>query len=129
MAAVPARRREQEHGDGAGEAGRGSRGPGSQALRRELVDTKIGVTYIAPRGIKTPMNNDNTVAMWAKTGNKMDDAETVAKIVVNALIAEKQEVFIGQPQTFFAWLNGVAPKLVNIGLKKQTGLAKHFLKN
>ena len=57
----------------------------SQALRRELVDTNIGVTYIAPRGIKTPMNDANTVAMWAKSGNKMDDAETVASIVVNAL--------------------------------------------
>ncbi|MGB2832630.1 MAG: SDR family NAD(P)-dependent oxidoreductase, partial [Methylotenera sp.] len=29
----------------------------SQALRRELVDTSIGVTYIAPRGIKTAMND------------------------------------------------------------------------
>ena len=100
----------------------------SQALRRELVDTNIGVTYIAPRGITTPMNDANTVAMWAKTGNKMDDAETVANIVVNALEKEKQEVFIGQPQSFFAWLNGAAPKMVNIGLKKQTALAAPFLK-
>jgi short-subunit dehydrogenase len=99
----------------------------SQALRRELVDTNIGVTYIAPRGIKTPMNDANTVAMWEKSGNKMDDAETVANIVVNALEKEKQEVFIGQPQSFFAWLNGVAPKMVNIGLKKQTALAAPFL--
>jgi short-subunit dehydrogenase len=99
----------------------------SQALRRELVNTNIGVTYIAPRGIKTPMNDANTVAMWAKTGNKMDDAETVANIIVNALEKEKQEVFIGQPQSFFAWLNGVAPKAVNLGLKKQTALAAPFL--
>jgi short-subunit dehydrogenase len=99
----------------------------SQALRRELVDTKIGVTYIAPRGIKTPMNDANTMAMWAKTGNKVDDAETVADIIVNALEKEKQEVFIGQPQSFFAWLNGIAPKIVNIGLKKQTALAAPFL--
>lgn len=99
----------------------------SQALRRELVNTKIGVTYIAPRGIKTPMNDANVLAMWGKSGNKMDDAETVANIVVNALEKEKQEVFIGQPQSFFAWLNGVAPKMVNIGLKKQTTLAAPFL--
>lgn len=100
----------------------------SQALRRELVDTNIGVTYIAPRGIKTTMNDANTTAMWDKTGNQMDDAETVAKIIVNALEKEKQEVFIGQPQSFFAWLNGVLPKAVNIGLKKQTALAAPFLK-
>ncbi len=99
----------------------------AQSLRRELVNTKIGITYIAPRGIATPMNDANTVAMWAKTGNKMDDAETVANIVIKAIEAEKQEVFIGQPQSFFAWLNGVAPMLVNIGLKKQTALAAPFL--
>jgi short-subunit dehydrogenase len=98
----------------------------SQSLRRELVNTNIGVTYIAPRGIKTPMNDANTQAMWAKNGNKMDEPETVANIVVKAIEAEKQEVFIGQPQTFFAWLNGVAPKMVNIGLKKQTALAAPF---
>lgn len=99
----------------------------SQSLRRELTDTKIGVTYIAPRGINTTMNNKNTVDMWNKTGNKMDDPETVAKIVVKALEAEKQEVFIGQPQSFFAWLNGTLPRAVNMGLKKQTALAAPFL--
>lgn len=99
----------------------------SQALRRELVNTKIGVTYVAPRGIATPMNDANTVAMWEESGNKLDGPETVANIVVQALEKEKQEVFIGQPQSFFAWLNGIAPKLVNIGLKKQTALAAPFL--
>jgi hypothetical protein len=47
--------------------------------------------------------------------------------VVEALEKEQQEVFIRQPQSFFAWLNGVAPMLVNIGLKKQTALAAPFL--
>lgn len=100
----------------------------SQALRRELVDTNIGVTYVAPRAIKTPMNDDKSTAMLAKTGQAIDQPEKVAEIIVDALTREKQEVFIGQPQSFFAWLNGVAPRLVNMGLKKQTALAKPFLK-
>jgi hypothetical protein len=58
----------------------------------------------------------------------MDTAEDVSKIVIKAIEQEKQEVFIGQPQSFFAWLNGVAPCLVNLGLKKQTALAVPFLK-
>jgi short-subunit dehydrogenase len=99
----------------------------SQALRRELADTPIGVTYIAPRGIKTPMNNDNVVAMFEKTGNEMDSPEKVTKIIVKSLEQEKQEVFIGQPQSFFAWLNGVAPTMVNMGLRKQNALARPFL--
>lgn len=100
----------------------------SQALRRELVGSKIGVTYIAPRAIKTAMNDDHTTEMLKKAGQAMDTPELVASVVVRAIENEKQEVFIGQPQSFFAWLNGVAPGLVNMGLKKQTALAVPFLK-
>ena len=99
----------------------------SQALRRELVDSKIGVTYIAPRAIDTPMNDERSNAMWQASGQAMDSAETVANRIVRALIKEEQEVYIGQPQSFFAWLNGVAPKLVNIGLKQQARLGRKFL--
>jgi short-subunit dehydrogenase len=99
----------------------------SQALRRELVDTNIGVTYIAPRFIKTAMNDSQAVALAEKVKQKMDSPEAVADIIVSSLEQEKQEVFIGQPESFFAWLNGVAPKLVNMGLKKQTELAASFL--
>ena len=99
----------------------------SQALRRELIETKVGVTYIAPRGVNTSMNDAATLAMLAKTGGNLDEPEKVAAIVVNALENEKQEVFIGQPESFFAWLNGVAPKLVNIGLKKQTQISKNYV--
>ncbi|HSR02129.1 MAG TPA: SDR family oxidoreductase [Methylophilaceae bacterium] len=99
----------------------------SQALRRELVSTNIGITYVAPRFIKTAMNNEAATAMTKKSGNKMDSPEKVAALVLQGLEQEKQEVFIGQPETFFSWLNGVAPKLVNLGLKKQTLLAQSFL--
>lgn len=100
----------------------------SQALRRELVNTNIKVTYIAPRGIKTPMNDANTSAMMEQSGNKMDEPEHVAEIIVRAIENERQEVFIGQPQSYFAWLNGVLPMAVNFGLKKQTALAVPFLR-
>jgi short-subunit dehydrogenase len=100
----------------------------SQALRRELVNTNIKVTYIAPRGIKTPMNDANTTAMMEQSGNKMDTPEIVASTIIKAIENEKQEVFIGQPQSFFAWLNGVLPMAANFGLKKQTALAVPFLR-
>lgn len=99
----------------------------SQSLRRELSGTDIGITYIAPRGIKTPMNDARTVAMWEKDGTKMDDPDTVARIIVKALIKEQQEVFIGFPQSFFAWLNGVSPKMITMGLKKTTLIARQFI--
>lgn len=99
----------------------------SQSLRRELLGTNIGITYIAPRGIKTSMNDARTVAMWEKDGTQMDDTNTVARIVINALIKDKEEVFIGFPQSFFAWLNGVFPKLVSMGIKKTTLIARQYL--
>lgn len=99
----------------------------SQALRRELVDTNIGITYIAPRAIATPMNDDRTNAMWQASGQTVDNPQYVADKIVQALQKDKQELFIGQPQSFFAWLNGLAPRLVNIGLKQQVALAKKYL--
>lgn len=99
----------------------------SQSLRRELAGTDICITYIAPRGIKTPMNDARTVAMWEKDGTKMDDPDTVARIIVKALIKEQEEVFIGFPQSFFAWLNGLSPKMISMGLKKTTLIARQFL--
>ncbi len=99
----------------------------SQALRRELLGSNIGITYVAPRGIKTAMNDANTVAMWNKVGNKMDDALTVAKRIVKGLESEQLEVFIGLSESFFAWLNGLFPKLVSVGLKAPTLIARQFL--
>lgn len=99
----------------------------SQALRRELVDTGIGITYVAPRAIATPMNDERTSAMWQASGQAVDQPQVVADKIVRALVKDQQELFIGQPQSFFAWLNGLAPRLVNLGLKQQAGLAKKFL--
>lgn len=99
----------------------------SQALRRELVDTNIGVTYIAPRGIKTAMTDGKTREMFEAGGNTLDTPEKVASRIVKGLEQEKQEVFIGQPESMFAWLNGVMPRLVNLGLKSQVRLAKKYL--
>lgn len=99
----------------------------SQALRRELVETGIGVTYIAPRAIATPMNDDRTNAMWKASGQAVDNPQAVADKIVKALQKDQQELFIGQPQSLFAWLNGLAPRLVNLGLKQQVALAKKYL--
>lgn len=99
----------------------------SQALRRELSGSGIHVTYIAPRAIDTPMNDDRTQAMWQAAGQAIDTPQAVAEKMVRALEDNRQELFIGQPQSFFAWLNGLAPRLVNLGLKQQAKLAKRFL--
>jgi short-subunit dehydrogenase len=101
----------------------------SQALRRELVDTDICVTYIAPRAIKTSMNDQVASKMLEATKTAMDEPHLVVAEIIKAIEGDKHEHYIGQPESFFAWLNGFLPSLVNIGLKKQARIARKFIAN
>lgn len=98
----------------------------SEALRRELLDSDIKVTYIAPRATRTRLNSAATERMMAASGMAMDDPEAVAAMIVKAIEQEKREVFIGRPESIFARLNGVLPGLVDLGLKKQTRVARTY---
>jgi short-subunit dehydrogenase len=99
----------------------------SQALRRELIDSNIGVTYIAPRAIKTSMNDQASSQMLAATHAAVDEPHVVVSQIIKAIEAEKADYTIGQPESFFAWINGFLPSLVNIGLKKQARIARQFV--
>jgi len=99
----------------------------SQALRRELLDTDITVTYVAPRAIKTPMNDEVAAKMLAATKTAMDEPHVVVAEIIKAIEADKQEHYIGQPESFFAWLNGFLPSVVSMGLKKPTRIARKFI--
>lgn len=100
----------------------------SQALRRELFDSNIKVTYIAPRAIKTPINNAASSQMMQATNTNMDEPKVVAAEIIAAIIKQKDEHYIGQPESLFAWLNGLLPSLVSNGLKKPTLIARQYLK-
>ncbi|MDP1659892.1 MAG: SDR family NAD(P)-dependent oxidoreductase, partial [Methylotenera sp.] len=99
----------------------------SQALRRELIGSDITVTYIAPRAIKTPMNDQVAAKMLAATNTAMDEPRVVVAEIIKAIEADKHEHYIGQPESFFAWLNGFFPGAVNMGLKKQAKVARRFI--
>ena len=98
----------------------------SEALRRELVDSKVGVTYVSPRAAKTPLNDDLTTQMLIATKTNMDEPDYVAEQIVLAIESEAKEYFIGQPESFFARLNGMFPRLVDGGLLKNTRIARKF---
>lgn len=101
----------------------------SEALRRELVDTQVGVTYISPRATKTSLNNPRTTQMLLETKTNMDEPEYVADQIVQAIEEDRKEYFIGQPESFFARLNGIFPRLVDNGLLKNTRIARKYAKN
>lgn len=98
----------------------------SEALRRELAGTGVGVTYVAPRGVRTALNPDAVYRMSAQVKMQFDAPEVVADAIVRAVERDRAEVFIGQPEGFFARLNGVLPRLVDSALRKQNRVAGSF---
>ena len=92
----------------------------SEALRRELDGSGVGVTYVAPRAVKTKFNSDAVYRMAQATGMNMDEPGWVATRIVTAIEQDAKDVYLGFPERLFARLNGLAPRLVDGGLRKQT---------
>ncbi|PKO87012.1 MAG: short chain dehydrogenase [Betaproteobacteria bacterium HGW-Betaproteobacteria-12] len=98
----------------------------SQALRRELADSAVSVVHLAPRAIDTPLNSPAVNALNRQLGNRSDNPEDVASQVVQALLREDRERHFGFPERLFAWLNGVAPRLIDQALAgKLATIKKH----
>lgn len=98
----------------------------SQALRRELADSLVAVVYIAPRAIATPMNSPAVNALNLALHNQTDSPAEVASQILGALRRNAQEVHLGFPERLFAWLNGLAPRLIDRGLVgKLPNIKKH----
>ncbi|WP_300453963.1 SDR family oxidoreductase [Accumulibacter sp.] len=96
----------------------------SQALRRELADSSVSVIHIAPRAIDTPLNSDPVNTLNRALGNSTDRAEQVAGQVLRALRRGAGEYHFGFPERFFAWLNGVAPSLIDGALSGKLAIIK-----
>ena len=98
----------------------------SQALRRELADTLVAVVHIAPRAIDTKMNSDAVTALNRALKSRSDRAADVAGRIVAALQRNERELHIGFPERLFAWLNGVAPGLIDRALAGKLPIVKRY---
>ncbi|MBU1665904.1 MAG: SDR family oxidoreductase [Gammaproteobacteria bacterium] len=96
----------------------------SQALRRELADSRVEVIYVAPRAIDTPLNTPAVVALNEKLGSQSDSPQVAARQIVAALAAGRGETYLGFPERLFAWLNGCAPTLIDRALKPKLAIVK-----
>lgn len=96
----------------------------SQALRRELADTEVAVIHLAPRAIDTSLNTEAVNALNRALHNNSDSTETVARQVVAALRRGDGEHHFGFPERLFAWINGVAPSLIDRGLAGKLAVIK-----
>jgi short-subunit dehydrogenase len=88
----------------------------SQGLRRELADTLVSVVHISPRSIDTAMNTPAVNKLNRALNNRSDSAEFVARRIISALSTNAVEFHIGFPERLFAWLNGLAPGLIDRAL-------------
>jgi len=101
----------------------------SEALKRELADTSIKVSYVAPRATATKMNDGAISSLNDKLGNNTDTPDVVALAIVNAL-QSKYAVnrYLGWPEKLFVRINALFPNLVDGSLIKQLAIIKKYAK-
>jgi short-subunit dehydrogenase len=98
----------------------------SEALRRELADGPVRVTYFAPRATRTAMNGAAMCALNTELGVAMDSPESVAEALIALLEKPAAERPLGMPERLFAWLNQVMPRLVDRALLRQLPVIRHY---
>jgi len=96
----------------------------SEALRRELADGPVRVTYFAPRATRTAMNSAALCALNAELGVTMDPPEAVAAALVALLANPARERLLGMPERLFARLNQIVPGLVDRALRRQLAVIR-----
>ena len=82
----------------------------SQALRRELAGTGVGVNYVSPRAVKTAFNPPVVHEMAAQGIMRMDEPDRVARAIVQAIEKGRKDVYVGFPESLFARINAVLPE-------------------
>jgi short-subunit dehydrogenase len=101
----------------------------SEALRREIAGTGLSVTYIAPRAVKTALNNSAVNKMAETVKMNMDHPALVARKIVNAIVKEKKDVYLGFPESLFARINSLLPRLIDSALVKQNQIMRKFARH
>lgn len=97
----------------------------SEALRRELEGTGVGVTFIAPRATRTALNSSAVNRMNEVLKVAMDPPARVASAVVEAIANDRKDVYIGFPESFFVRLNAVLPRVVDNALRRQLDVMRN----
>ena len=98
----------------------------SEALRRELADTRVGVLYVAPRATRTAMNSPAAQALNDALNASVDDPQTVASAVIRSIVGNRRDLYLGWQERFFVRLNSLLPHLVDKGLRKHLPLIRRL---
>lgn len=98
----------------------------SEALRRELVGSGVGVTYVAPRFTRTAFNRSVVARMADALKMPQDEPESVAASVIASIERDEHDRYLGWPEKLFVRINSLLPRLVDTSLMKQVDLMRPF---
>lgn len=102
----------------------------SEALRRELSDSRVRVMHFAPRATRTSLNDTRVLAMNATLGTAMDAPKMVAKALCKRIQGNRWQASVfGWPERFYALLNAVNPAIIDGAIEKQLPDIKRFATN
>lgn len=98
----------------------------SEALRRELTGSGVGVTYLAPRFTRTDFNQGavDRMAQVLKMGK--DEPHVVAASAIRALKSDGRDLYLGWPEKLFVRINAILPRLVDPSLVSQVEKMRPF---
>lgn len=98
----------------------------TEALQRELADSPVQVSYLAPRATRTDLNSSAVTALNEKLGNATDEPERVADAVMAILGRRHRQRYLGWPERLFVRLNGLFPGVVHSALTRKLHVIRHY---
>jgi short-subunit dehydrogenase len=91
----------------------------SDALRRELAGTGVGVTYAAPRATRTPAAT-GFADLVGPLGMRLDPPQRVARMIVRALERDATVAYPYGSERLFVLFQRLLPSLVDAGIRRKT---------
>jgi short-subunit dehydrogenase len=101
----------------------------TEALQRELHDSSVRVSYLAPRATRTDLNSSAVIALNEALGNATDTPERVAGELLKVLGDKRRQRYMGWPENLFVRLNSVFPGLVHQALARKLHIIRHHAKS
>jgi short-subunit dehydrogenase len=96
----------------------------SEALRRELADSRVRVLYIAPRATRTALNSAAVDRLNVALRVATDSPAVVAAAVCRALARGRKASVLGWPEWLYARVNALAPSVVDRSLAPRLPVIK-----
>ena len=99
----------------------------SQALRRELADTRIAVRHFSPRATRTAINSEAVNGMNRELRTAEDAPDTVAAAFMAFLSGTAATHTIGTAERFFVLVNKILPGIPDKAIRKQLLQIRKYL--